>query len=164
MHVQGAAGNRTDLTVALYPLKDPDQETIFENCVADVNIPAGEVFTSPVLKGTNGTLHVSHVFLNGYEFRDLEIRFEDGMIARADCGNFENEDENQAFIRENIDGVTELTFDFSSLDYISSAGLRVLLLTQKRMNAQGTMKVTNVNDTVSEIFEVTGFSDILTIA
>ena len=102
VHVKGAAGNRTDLTVALYPLKDPDQETIFENCVADVNIPAGEVFTSPVLKGTNGTLHVSHVFLNGYEFRDLEIRFEDGMIARADCGNFENEDENQAFIRENI--------------------------------------------------------------
>ncbi len=70
----------------------------------------------------------------------------------------------EAFIRENIDGVTELTFDFSSLDYISSAGLRVLLLTQKRMNAQGTMKVTNVNETVGEIFEVTGFSDILTIA
>ena len=89
---------RTDID----PLKDPDRETIFENCVADVNIPVGEVFTSPVLKGTNGTLHVSHVFLNGYEFRDLEILFEDGMIARADCGNFENEAENQAFIRENI--------------------------------------------------------------
>ena len=69
----------------------------------------------------------------------------------------------EEFIKENIDGVTELTLDLSSLDYISSAGLRVLLLTQKRMNAQGTMKVTNVNETVSEIFEVTGFSDILTI-
>ena len=102
VHVKGAAGNRTDLMVALHPLKDPDRETIFENCVADVNIPVGEVFTSPVLKGTNGTLHVSHVFLNGYEFRDLEILFKDGMIARADCGNFENEAENQAFIRENI--------------------------------------------------------------
>lgn len=69
----------------------------------------------------------------------------------------------EEFLRDNIDGVTELTIDLASLDYISSAGLRVLLLTQKRMNTQGTMEVINVNETVSEIFEVTGFSDILTI-
>ena len=69
----------------------------------------------------------------------------------------------EAFVSENLEGVTELIFDFSALDYISSAGLRVLLSSQKKMNARGKMKVTGVNETVSEIFEVTGFSDILTI-
>lgn len=62
-----------------------------------------------------------------------------------------------------LDGVTELTFDMSALDYLSSAGLRILLGAQKRMNKQGSMKVTNVNETIMEIFEVTGFADILTI-
>ncbi len=61
------------------------------------------------------------------------------------------------------EGLTELVFDFGDLEYISSAGLRVLLAAQKIMNAQGTMKVTGVNETINEIFEVTGFSDILTI-
>ena len=66
-------------------------------------------------------------------------------------------------IREILPGLTELTLDFSGLDYISSAGLRVLLSAQKAMNAQGEMKLCNVNESVMEIFEVTGFSDILTI-
>lgn len=66
-------------------------------------------------------------------------------------------------IRTSIEGTTELEFDFSALEYISSAGLRVLLSAQKQMNKQGEMKVTNVNETIMEIFEVTGFSDILTI-
>lgn len=66
-------------------------------------------------------------------------------------------------IKAAIDDVKELVFDFSALDYISSAGLRVLLSAQKIMNKQGVMKVTNVNETIMEIFEVTGFSDILTI-
>ena len=69
----------------------------------------------------------------------------------------------EEFIKTNLDGVTELTLDLSHTDYISSAGLRVLLLAQKRMITQGTMEVINVNETVNEIFEVTGFSDILTI-
>jgi anti-sigma B factor antagonist len=69
----------------------------------------------------------------------------------------------EAVLKEELDGVEELTFDFSSLDYISSAGLRVLLSAQKRMNAQGTMKVTGVSEIIMEIFEVTGFTDILTI-
>ena len=60
-------------------------------------------------------------------------------------------------------GVTELTFDFAKLEYISSAGLRVLLGAQKKMNAQGSMKVKNVCDDIMEVFEITGFSDILTI-
>ena len=66
-------------------------------------------------------------------------------------------------LNADLDGVTDLTFDFEKLEYISSAGLRVLLSTQKKMNEQGTMRVVNVNDAVMEIFEVTGFSTILTI-
>ena len=62
-----------------------------------------------------------------------------------------------------LDGVTELVFDLNGLDYLSSAGLRVLLTAQKRMNTQGAMRVRNVNETIREIFDVTGFSDILTI-
>ena len=66
-------------------------------------------------------------------------------------------------VKENVGGVENLTFDFGSLEYISSAGLRVLLSAQKIMNKQGSMVVKNVSDEVKEIFEVTGFSDILTI-
>ena len=66
-------------------------------------------------------------------------------------------------IKNSLDGVTELIMDFEKLDYISSAGLRVLLSAQKVMSKQGTMKVIHVNDLVMEVFEVTGFTDILTI-
>ena len=66
-------------------------------------------------------------------------------------------------LKESLDGVTALVIDMSALEYISSAGLRVLLSAQKTMNKQGEMKVTHVNETIMEIFEVTGFSDILTI-
>ena len=66
-------------------------------------------------------------------------------------------------LKGSLDGVSELTLDFAGLEYISSAGLRVLLAAQKIMNRQGRMKVTNVNETIAEIFEVTGFSDILTL-
>ncbi len=100
--VKGAGDNRTNLRVNLYKLKDPGRETIFENCVADVNIPVGEVFTSPVLKGTNGLLHVSRVYLNGLKYRNLTITFEDGMIRDYTCDNFATEEENRAFISENI--------------------------------------------------------------
>ena len=66
-------------------------------------------------------------------------------------------------MQEILPGVKELVLDFEKLDYISSTGLRILLSAQKTMNGQGSMKVCHVNDTVMEIFEVTGFSDILTI-
>ena len=69
----------------------------------------------------------------------------------------------EAELKASLDGVTELTMDLANLDYISSAGLRVLLSAQKTMNKQGQMKVTGVSETIMEIFEVTGFSDILTI-
>ena len=66
-------------------------------------------------------------------------------------------------LKESLGGVSELVLDFAGLEYISSAGLRVLLSAQKIMNKQGSMKIANVNETIMEIFEVTGFSDILTI-
>lgn len=66
-------------------------------------------------------------------------------------------------LKASLDGVTSLALDFAGLDYLSSAGLRVLLAAQKQMNRQGSMVVRNVNETINEIFEVTGFSDILTI-
>ena len=69
----------------------------------------------------------------------------------------------EAVVKNELDGVTELTFDFAKLDYISSAGLRVLLSAQKKMMAQGSMKIINSNEIVNEIFSVTGFDDILTI-
>ncbi len=102
VHITGKDGNSTDLTVALWRLKDPQKETIFENCVADVNIPVGEVFTSPVLAGTNGRLHVTKAYLNGYQYVDLELQFADGMITDYACSNFETEKENQAFLKEHI--------------------------------------------------------------
>ena len=69
----------------------------------------------------------------------------------------------EAALSNALDGVTELTLDFAKLEYISSAGLRVLLATQKKMNKQGSMKLTHVCEAVMEVFEVTGFSDILSI-
>ena len=100
--IKGCNGNHTDLKVNLWKLKNPAKETIFENCVADVNIPVGEVFTSPVLEGTDGVLHVTRVFLNGLEYKDLEIAFENGKIKNYNCANFATEEENKAFIKENI--------------------------------------------------------------
>ena len=102
VHVTGKGANRTDLTVRLFRLKDPSKETIFENCVADVNIPVGEVFTSPVLEGTNGVLHVSRVFLEGLEYRDLELHFEDGMITDYGCGNFADPEDGKKYVADNV--------------------------------------------------------------
>lgn len=102
VRIRGCNGNRTDLKVMLHPLKNPSQETNFENCVADVNIPVGEVFTSPVLAGTNGVLHVTEVYLNDLKYRDLELTFKDGMIADYSCANFESREEGRKLIRDNV--------------------------------------------------------------
>lgn len=102
VHILGENGNHTDLRVKLRRLDDPSKETIFENCVADVNIPVGEVFTSPVLEGTDGVLHVSGVYLNELKYKDLEITFSNGMIADYNCRNFERELENKAYIHDNL--------------------------------------------------------------
>lgn len=102
VEIKGMGVNRTDLRVQLHSLQDKSRETNFENCVADVNIPVGEVFTSPLLTGTNGTLHVSKVFLNELEYHNLCIEFKDGMIADYNCTNFEAEADNKKYIKDNI--------------------------------------------------------------
>lgn len=100
--IRGKNGNETELTVALHTLEQPQTQTNFENCLADVNIPVGEVFTSPKLAGTNGLLHVSRVFLNGLEYLDLRLRFQDGMITEYSCGNFADPQAGKAYIQENL--------------------------------------------------------------
>lgn len=102
VHIKGLGDNQTDLIIALHPLADPERQTNFENCVADVNIPVGEVFTSPLLKGTQGILHVSRVYLNELCYRDLKITFQDGRITDYTCKNFDTEEENKKYIFENV--------------------------------------------------------------
>ena len=102
VHITGKGANKTDLYVNIWKLRNPEGETAFENCVADVNIPVGEVFTSPVLEGTNGKLHVGQVYLNGLNYKNLEIDFKDGMVEKYTCTNFEDEAENKNYIRDNV--------------------------------------------------------------
>ena len=100
--VEGMGENHTNMKVCLHELGDRSKETNFENCVADVNIPVGEVFTSPQLTGTEGTLHVTGVYLEGLFFKNLEITFKDGCVTGYSCSNFESEEENRKYISENI--------------------------------------------------------------
>ncbi len=97
-------------------------------------------------------LNITKTIENGKAAFDLE-----GRLDTVTAPELEKE------LKASLDGITELTMDFGKLEYISSAGLRVLLSAQKAMNKQGEMKLMNVNETIMEIFEVTGFSDILTI-
>lgn len=90
VRITGREGNETNLTVYLHTLNDPSRETNFENCVSDVNIPLGEVFTSPVLEGTKGLLHVKEVYVREYLFKDLRLEFEDGRVTEFSCGNFDS--------------------------------------------------------------------------
>ena len=82
------------------------------------------------------------------------------VIGRLDAGSAP---ELSKFIAGALDGVTDLTFDFAELQYIASAGLRVLLVAQKRMNKQGSMKLIHVNETVMEVLDMTGFASLMTI-
>ena len=100
--VTGKGKNKTYINVALHELADPKKQTNFENCLADVNIPLGEVFTSPKLTGTNGLLHVSEVYLGELKFIDLEIEFEDGCVKDYTCKNFKKEKDNKKLIKESI--------------------------------------------------------------
>lgn len=102
VRVYGMGENRTDLRINLRTLADPDKETKFENCVADVNIPVGEVFTSPVLSGTEGTLFVGCVYIGDYQFKDLYMEFKDGKVTDYGCANFAEEKEGKALVKQAI--------------------------------------------------------------
>lgn len=102
VQIQGCNGNETDLKVYIRPVQNPEKETVFENCLADVNIPLGEVFTSPVLEGTTGVLHVSSVYLNELKFINLKVYFKDGFVVDYSCDNYEDAKQNKAFFKENV--------------------------------------------------------------
>lgn len=102
VRVTGRDGNTTNMQVSLWQLQDPEKEAVFENCCADVNIPVGEVFTSPVLEGTTGILNVSGVYLDGIFYRNLKLRFEDGFVRDYSCDNFEDPAEGKVFIEQNL--------------------------------------------------------------
>ena len=87
VHVQGRDGNETELTVELCKLINPETQAKFENCVADVNIPVGEVFTSPVLEGTNGILHVKKVYINGLKYENLRLEINEGITKGGSTTN-----------------------------------------------------------------------------
>lgn len=100
--IKGTGDNLTDLRVKIWDLKNPQKETAFENCVADVNIPVGEVFTSPVLKGTNGILHVTEVFLNGRKYENLKLTFKDGVIEDYSCSNYDDPEKGKKYISDHV--------------------------------------------------------------
>jgi leucyl aminopeptidase (aminopeptidase T) len=102
VRILGAPGNDTDITVALRPLSDSVRETAFENCLASVNIPVGEVFTSPMLRGTDGVLHVGEAFLSGLRYENLRMVFRDGEAVEWSCTNFDDPEKGREYIRENI--------------------------------------------------------------
>jgi len=102
VYVKGKPGNETNIIVKLHPLSDSEHQTKFENCVADVNIPVGEVFTSPLLKGTNGTLFVEDIYLQNLRFFNLKIQFEDGWIKDYSCINFPDPEESKRYIYQNL--------------------------------------------------------------
>lgn len=102
VRVLGKGANKTDMTVMMHDLANPAKETNFENCTADVNIPVGEVFTSPKLTGTKGVLNVSEVYLNDLKFKNIMLTFQEGKIIDYTCDNFETEEENKAYIKENV--------------------------------------------------------------
>lgn len=100
--IRGMGKNRTNMKVMLHKLTDPAHQTNFENCVADVNIPVGEVFTSPQLAGTEGILHVTKVFLNELKYENLELAFQDGMVTDYTCTNFGTEAENRKLVKDTV--------------------------------------------------------------
>lgn len=102
VHVKGCGNNQTDMRVFLQKITNPQKETVFENCLADVNIPLGEVFTSPVLKGTEGILNVSSVYLNDLKFINLKVSFKDGMVTDYSCDNFEDAKKGRQYFKENV--------------------------------------------------------------
>ncbi len=102
VEVKGRGANTTDMRVSIMPVQNHEKETVFENCVADVNIPLGEVFTSPVLKGTNGRLNVSRVYLHDICFDNLTVEFKDGMVSAYSCDNFADRAQNEALMKQTI--------------------------------------------------------------
>ena len=102
VHIKGQNGNLTDIIIKNQKLADPTKHTNYNNCGADVNIPVGEVFTSPQLEGTNGTLHIKETFLGGLKYQELNLTFKEGYISDYSCANYDDVEKNKKFIEENL--------------------------------------------------------------
>ena len=102
VHIKGKGKNQTNMKVKLQELRHPDKETIFFNCGADVNIPVGEIFTSPQLKGTTGVLHLEETYLDDLKYIDLKLVFKDGYVVDYSCNNHDKEEDNKKYIEENL--------------------------------------------------------------
>jgi len=102
VHIKGKGASKTDFKVKMQKIKNPLTETNFCNCGADVNIPVGEVFTSPQLKGTTGLLHIDDVFLGDLQYKNLQLHFVDGFVEKYSCSNFDTEEANKNYIFENL--------------------------------------------------------------
>jgi aminopeptidase len=100
--VRGAPGNDTDIRISLQPLLRPESQSNFLNCGGDLNIPHGEVFTTPELARTEGTLHFRNIRLRDNSYRDLRIHFSQGRTDRWSCGNFSDPDEGAAYVRDTL--------------------------------------------------------------
>lgn len=102
VEIVGAAGNKTHIMIALQPLKDAEKYSNFNNCGTGVNIPVGEVFTSPQLAGTNGVLHIPETYLWGMKYIDLVLTFKDGWLDSYTCANFPSAEENKKYIQDSL--------------------------------------------------------------
>ena len=102
VEIKGSEGNETDLRVALQPIRLATRQTNFYNCVADVNIPVGEVFTSPRLEGTSGVLHVDSFYDSSLEYKNLKLTFTDGYVTDYACSNFSSAEDGRKYVRENL--------------------------------------------------------------
>lgn len=102
VHVKGRGENLTDIKVNLHEITNSEKETNFANCGADVNIPVGEVYTSPVLSKTEGVLHVREILIRDIKYIDLILKFENGYIVEYSCKNFNSKYDNEKLIEENL--------------------------------------------------------------
>ncbi|MFX0066753.1 MAG: aminopeptidase, partial [Candidatus Hermodarchaeota archaeon] len=132
VHIKGKDGNETDLIVKVPELKNPEIETNFANVGADVNIPVGEVLTTPRLAGTNGILHVEETYQGFLRFDNLKLTFKDGFVVDYSCTNFEKEEENKKYIEENLLfphktlPMSELAIGTNTLAYVASKKYNIL--------------------------------------
>ena len=100
--IEGMDDNNTRLEISLAEITDRDSQTRFHNCLADCNIPLGEVYTSPKLTGTNGVLNVNRVYINGLQYRNLTLNFRDGLVTDFSCDNYDNEIDNRNYVDDNL--------------------------------------------------------------
>ncbi|HXL04373.1 MAG TPA: aminopeptidase [Bacillota bacterium] len=109
VRVLGCGDNKTDISISIFEIDDPERETVFLNCGGDLNIPHGEVFTTPVLKETKGIWHVPGIYLGGRYYEDLVLVFDEGRIIDYSCENYEDRYKNREYIER------ELLFPYESL-------------------------------------------------